>query len=227
MVKRFITILLSIAQFGLSQQGQAPGARKSGSIKFENDNLRIVSFKMNPHESVGRHNVHPQATVFLTDSSARWTSADGSTREYHAKAGQTRWTDGGDFAVQLLNDHSAEMIAVQLKAGLPMAAIGWPVIQRSKPGGVEFENNRLRILRFVIAPYGKAAVPGFAPSVAVPLTLSEVRFIFPDSRSEERILTVGDFVWKPGGVVEIENRGGQRMEIILIQLVPERQGSIE
>ena len=88
MGKRFITILLSIAQFGLSQQGQAPGARKSGSVKFENDNLRIVSFKMNPHESVGRHNVHPQATVFLTDSSSRWTFADGRTREYHVKAGR-------------------------------------------------------------------------------------------------------------------------------------------
>jgi len=227
MAKRFITILLSIAQFGLSQQGPAPGTRKSGSVKFENDNLRIVSFKMNPHESVGRHNVHPQATVFLTDSSARWTSADGSTREYHAKAGQTRWTDGGDFAVQLLNDHSAEMIAVQLKAGLPMAAIGWPVIQRSKPGGVEFENNRLRILRFVIAPSGKAAVPGFAPSVAVLLTPGEVKFMFPDSRSEKLSLKAGDFVWKPGGVVEMENRGDQRIEIILIQVAPDRLAPIE
>jgi quercetin dioxygenase-like cupin family protein len=93
-----------------------------------------------------------------------------------------------------------------------------PVTVDAKHYSVQFETDRVRVLRVSYGPHEKSPLHGHPPGVAVYLTDAHLRFIYPDGRVEEGQMNAGAAV--PTGYEEhmAENLGDSAFELILIEL---------
>jgi hypothetical protein len=86
-------------------------------LEFENEFVRVIRGKFGPHNQEVMHS-HPApggVLVNLTDQNVRQTSADGSTREIHYKAGETHWSPAGTHRGENLDDRVMEFIRIEVK----------------------------------------------------------------------------------------------------------------
>ena len=92
--------------------GQASTNARSSPDSFENDHLRAVHFRFRPGTRTRMHDVPPSLMIYLTDSSARFSAADGRTWDENVKAGEVRWWPGGRVTTEILSGHQIEFIQV-------------------------------------------------------------------------------------------------------------------
>jgi hypothetical protein len=93
-----------------------------------------------------------------------------------------------------------------------------PVIADAKHYRVQFETDRVRVLRVNYGPHEKSLLHGHPPGVAIYLTDAHLRFTYRDGRTEEGHVKAGAAV--PTALEEHipENLGDMPVEIILIEL---------
>jgi quercetin dioxygenase-like cupin family protein len=83
---------------------------------------------------------------------------------------------------------------------------------------VEFENERVRVVRCNYGPHERSVMHGHPDNVAVFLTDARVRFTYPDGRTEEASVRAGQ-TQDTASVVHLpENIGDRPMEVLLIEL---------
>ena len=93
-----------------------------------------------------------------------------------------------------------------------------PVVVDSDHYKVEFENDRVRVLRITYGP-GEKSVMHFHPdNVGVFLTDMKGRFTLPDGRPEEAEAKTGEAVWADGGQHLPENLTDEPLELVLVEL---------
>jgi quercetin dioxygenase-like cupin family protein len=97
-----------------------------------------------------------------------------------------------------------------------------PVIADAKHYRVQFETDRVRVLRVNYGPHEKSVLHGHPPGIAVYLTDAHLRFTYRDGRAEEGHVKAGAAV--PTALEEHipENLGDMPVEIILIELKADR-----
>lgn len=83
---------------------------------------------------------------------------------------------------------------------------------------VEYENERVRVLRVHYGPHEKSAMHGHPEHVAVFLSDARVRFTYPDGRTEEHEGTAGQTMYNKAGDHIPENTGERPFEVIVIEL---------
>jgi len=83
---------------------------------------------------------------------------------------------------------------------------------------VEFENDKVRVLRASYAPGEKSVMHGHPDAVAVLLNDMKGNFTFPDGTSEERTGKAGQVLWTPATKHMPANSGDQPYEVILVEL---------
>jgi hypothetical protein len=93
-----------------------------------------------------------------------------------------------------------------------------PVKVDSKHYKVEFENDQVRVLRISYGPHEKSVMHEHPDSIAIFLTDQDVKFTFPDGKTEEAHIKAGETRWTPGGKHLPENLSGQPFELILVEL---------
>ena len=93
-----------------------------------------------------------------------------------------------------------------------------PVKVDPKHYKVEFENDRVRVLRITYRPRGKSVMHSHPDGIAVFLTDQHSRFTLPDGKTEENRFIAGQAEWFPGGSHLPENSGDNPFELILIEL---------
>lgn len=93
-----------------------------------------------------------------------------------------------------------------------------PVQVDPKHYKVEFENDRVRVLRIHYAPGEKSVMHVHPDSVAIMLTDAHVTFTGPDGKSELRTNKAGDALWTPAGAHLPANTGKKAMDVVLIEL---------
>src|SRR5215471_14479356 len=112
--RRMIEAMLGgVAARGLF--GQATRGQWTNRRVFENDQLHATHFRFRPQTVIAMHEVTPSLMVYLTDSSARFTSPGGQTWVENVKAGEVRWWPGGWVRTEILSSHPTEFIRVVLK----------------------------------------------------------------------------------------------------------------
>jgi len=105
------TLLGGLTARSLFGQASTNG-RSPQEASFENDHVRAVHFRFRPRTRTAMHDVPPSLMIYLTDSSARFSSASGRTWEENVKAGGVRWWPGGRVSTEILSDHEIEFIQV-------------------------------------------------------------------------------------------------------------------
>lgn len=93
-----------------------------------------------------------------------------------------------------------------------------PVKVDAKHYKVEFENDRVRVLRITYAPGEKSVMHHHPDGVAVNLTDDKIRMATPDGKSQEQTSKAGSAIWAPGGDHLPQNVGDKPFEVILVEL---------
>ncbi|HEV2494827.1 MAG TPA: cupin domain-containing protein [Terriglobia bacterium] len=93
-----------------------------------------------------------------------------------------------------------------------------PVRVDPKHYKVEFENDRVRVLRINYGPREKSVMHGHPATVAVFLAEGSARFTFPDGRTEERIWSAGQSLFIPAENHLPENLSDKPIELVLVEL---------
>ena len=83
---------------------------------------------------------------------------------------------------------------------------------------VEFENERVRVLRIKYGPYARSIMHQHPDSVLVFMTEGRAKFAFPDGSMEEISWEAGEARWAPAVRHLPENTTGSAIEIIQIEL---------
>lgn len=87
---------------------------------------------------------------------------------------------------------------------------------------VEFENERVRVLRIRYGPGERSAMHDHPDGVTVFLTDVHVRFAFPDGRTKEVSARAGQSIWETATSHLPQNIGNGPMELLRIDLKEEK-----
>ena len=83
---------------------------------------------------------------------------------------------------------------------------------------VEFENDKVRLLRIKYGPGEKSVMHGHPPGVIVFLTDCDGAFRFPDGTSEPIQAKAGQAIWTDATEHLPENKGTSTLEVLLVEL---------
>ena len=93
-----------------------------------------------------------------------------------------------------------------------------PVKVDPKHYKVEFENEKVRVLRVSYAPGEKSVMHYHPASVAVFLTDGKTRMTTPDGKSVDTPVKAGAASWAPAGSHLPQNVGDKSFEVIVVEL---------
>lgn len=93
-----------------------------------------------------------------------------------------------------------------------------PVRVDSKHYKVEFENDRVRVVRAMYGPGEKSVMHGHPAVVATFLTPGLTRFTFPDGRTETAKSPAGAVQYFDATEHLPENIGSEPLEVVLVEL---------
>ncbi len=99
-----------------------------------------------------------------------------------------------------------------------MAKVQDPVELDSKHYKVELENEYLRVLRIKYGSREKSVMHGHPAGLTVFLTNANVRFTFPDGRTEERSGKAGETLWMEAETHLPENLKAKPFEVLLVEI---------
>ncbi len=107
-------------------------------------------------------------------------------------------------------------IAVAIFSTTTIAEDG--VVADPKHYTVEFENEKVRIIRIKYGPGEKSVMHTHGPNVAVFLTTNAVRFTLPDGTSVDASAEAGGVQWADAEEHLPENLSDELLEVVLIEL---------
>ena len=92
------------------------------------------------------------------------------------------------------------------------------VIADPKHYTVEFENDKVRIIRIKYGPHEKSVMHTHGPHVSVLLSAGKVRFTLPDGSTVEDTQKLGVAQWSDGEEHLPENLSDDPLEVIIVEL---------
>ncbi len=82
---------------------------------------------------------------------------------------------------------------------------------------IDFENDRVRIVRLGFGPHEKGMMVEHPPRVLATLTDVAVKLLFADGHTDERGAPRGVAAWLEGETLQTENAGNHPLEVVLIE----------
>ncbi len=83
---------------------------------------------------------------------------------------------------------------------------------------VEFENDKVRVLRVKVEPRGKTVMHSHPDAVAIALTEAKLRHSFRDGKTQDAELPAGGALWTPAWSHAGQNLTDKPFEVILVEL---------
>lgn len=217
-----ITLLL-LASLNALAQDPAKVAAKQCKVVLENDYVRVLQWTVGPHGKTAMHNHPALVSISLTAGESRYTAPDGKTKDVQSKAGQATWSDPQAHASENLGDTAGNIIQVELKKKPAAAMTAIPASEDSvtvdpKHYKVEFQNDRVRVLRIKYGPGEKSVMHAHPANLAVYLADGEAKMTLPDGKSNVTGIKAGTVQWSGKDKHLPENVGGKPFELVLVEL---------
>lgn len=83
---------------------------------------------------------------------------------------------------------------------------------------VEFENDKVRVLRVHYGPHEKSVMHAHPDAVAIYLTEGHGKFTMPDGKTMTGDMKPGGVLWTPATTHLPENTGSKPFELIVVEL---------
>jgi hypothetical protein len=179
-------------------------------VASENEFVRIVQVTLDAHHSASKYvpSALPMVRIIFESDDPRLPP--GSTHYCEASP-----DDRG---------HTMREIRVELKAAPKAASMKLDAVrvdpERYK---IDFENDRVRIVRLGFGPHEEGLMVEHPPRVLATLTDVAVKLLFADGRTDERGAPRGVAAWLEGETLLTENAGDHPLEVVLIE--PKTRGT--
>lgn len=111
----FLLCLLCVSAASAAAQDATKVDSKHYTVEFENEQVRVLRIKYGPHEKSVMHRHPAGVAIMLTDSTMKFTFADGKTEERTMKAGQVVEAESVTHLPENLTDQVFEAVIVELK----------------------------------------------------------------------------------------------------------------
>jgi hypothetical protein len=173
-------------------------------VAFENDYVRIVQVDFDARQHLPKYSpaALPMVRVILASDDPRLPR--GSTHYYEAAP-----DDGG---------HTMREIRVELKKPPPAAPMKLDAVLIDPARyRIDFENDRVRVVRLGFGPREKGMMVEHPPRVLVTLTDVAAKLLFADGRRDERGAPLGVAGWLEGETLQTENANHEPLEVVLIE----------
>jgi quercetin dioxygenase-like cupin family protein len=192
----------------------AASAAAQSKVEIENDWVRVLRVKQDPHERTPEQQHPDSVAVYLTDVA-------------NHKAGDVAWLEAtkppaATDAQENLSDHPVEYVLVELKPGAPKAK-GWPVALdpvKIDPAHhlVPIENARVRVLRTILEPHLQGPTHDHPSYVVVYLTELHTTMTMADGKQVDNPRRPGEIAWRDPYRHTTENVGDRTAVEIQIEL---------
>ena len=210
---------------GVNAQDAATADAKHYKVMFENDQVRVLRVAYGAKEKSVMHQHPDSVAIFLNGAEGKFTLADGKSENRSFKAGDARWSPAETHTPENAGPKPFEVILVELKAraaasstAAAIAAADDPLKVSAEHHKLEFENDRVRVLRGRAAPGGKTAMHAHPANVVILLTDASVRSTSADGKTEETSAKAGEVLWREPLKHASENIGAKPFEVIIVEL---------
>jgi quercetin dioxygenase-like cupin family protein len=196
-------------------------AAGASRVEIENDWVRVLRVRQEPHERTALLQQHPPTVmVYLTDANQNITGADGTAHAIRHKAGETAYLEAGRRAEENLLDRPFEAVLIELKpVKLNAAPVALdPVKLDPKNHIVDFENDRVRVLRTILEPHIKSPMHEHPAYVVVYLTDLHTTMKLADGREVDNPRKPGEIAWRDALKHQTENIGERTAMEIQVEL---------
>jgi len=189
-------------------------------VEFENDQVRVVQYKIAPGEQTARHH-HPDSIIVpLTGGSVQNTTDDGKTTVTQANAGDAFWRPALTHVSKNVGDKPIEGILVEPKNPRSARPAG-SADETTFPGArakVLFENEQVRVVHYRLNPGDKNDMHGHPDNVQVMLTDAKAAVTTPDGKTTQSQGKAGQVNWRPATVHSVQNTGDKPFEGVLVEM---------
>ncbi len=170
-------------------------------VAFENEYVRIVHVDLAADQAAPKYTPVAMAMVRVDLNSGR-------TQYVEQLAGATERAD-----TTPLREIRVELKSAPTAASLELDAV------RIDPARytVDFENDRVRIVRLGFGPREKGLIVSHPPRVLVTLTDVAVKLKFSDGRTDERGAPAGVAAWLELEMLQTENARDQPLQVVLVE----------
>jgi quercetin dioxygenase-like cupin family protein len=224
-MKRFAmaTMIGFLAVCGALAQDPVQLAPEHYKVLVDNAQVRVLRATRGGHEKAPMHSHPDYVTIYLTDLNQKITLPDGTVQEVHRKAGTTSFSKALTHAEDNISDEPLEVVVVELKPGAPHGAGPVPPeLDPAKIDGkyhtVDFENDRVRVLRTVLEPHIKSPMHAHPGYVVVYLANMHTKMTFPDGTVNDNRRKKGDVAWRDALKHTTENVEDTHAEEIQVEL---------
>jgi quercetin dioxygenase-like cupin family protein len=188
--------------------------------EIENTWVSVLRVHQGPHERAALRDQPPSVVVYLTDVHEMATGPDGQAREVHRKAGETAYLEPARRAEENLSDRPIDAIVIELKpARIHASPVSLDPVQLDpKYHIVDFENDRVRILRTILEPHIKSPMHEHPAYVVVYLTELHTTMKLGDGRVVDNPRRPGEVAWRDPLKHETENIGDHTAVEIQVEL---------
>ena len=183
--------------------------------EIENTWVGVLREKLAPHQALALRDHPASIMVYLTEARERITGS-----EVLRKAGQVAFLNAARYAEENLSDQPMEAVVVELKsAKINSAPITLdPVKLDPQYHIVEFENDRVRVLRTILEPHIKSPMHEHPPYVVVYLTELHTTMQLADGRTVDNPRKPGEIAWRDQMKHQTENIGSDTAVEIQVEL---------
>ena len=214
----FLTVLCLAAPLALAQDAVKVDA-KHYKVLLENDQVRVLKIKYNPKEKSVMHEHPAGVVVFLGKSQVKFTLSDGTSREASTKAGEVGLAEAEKHLPENIGNTPVDAILVELKGKAAMTPMTMdPVKVDPEHHKVEFENDRVRVLRVNFKPHDKTKEHDHPNGVAIFLSDIKAKFLLADGKTRDASNKRGEAMWAAAERHAVENLSNKPFEVILVEL---------
>ena len=189
-------------------------------LEFENDSLRVLRENLAGGEGGAMHSHRARVSVYLKDAEVELTPRGGETTSVILVAGTAAW---GEPTTHVgLPQSDIENLSIELQE------LGGKVIERSDVDAtlvdaehhvIEFENDRVRVVRMTYPAGETSPVHDHPPGFAVFLTDADLKNIPEEGEPVDLKFQAGETVWGAGGPPHAtENLGDTDVVVIRVEM---------
>ena len=174
------------------------------TVTFESDYARIVQVNRDRDTPASAYEPAglPLVRVILESDDPR--TPRGSTRYCESAP-----DDSGD---------SMREVRVELKSRVNPAAMKFDAVRLDPTRyTIDFENDRVRVVRLAFGPHERGMMVEHPPRVLVTLTDVAVKLTFADGHTDERGAPAGIAGWLERETLQTENARDQPLQVVLIE----------
>jgi quercetin dioxygenase-like cupin family protein len=189
-------------------------------VEFENDQVRVVRYRLAPGDQTANHSHPAGVNIYLTDANVKSTTADGKSTNVQAKAGDAAWRPPLTHVAKNLGDKPLEGILVEPKNPHSARPAG-SADETTFPGSrakVEFENEKVRVVRYRFPPGEKNGMHGHPDNVQIVLTDAKAMVTTADGKTTPSQGKAGQVNWRPATQHSVQNTGDKPFEGVAVEM---------